>query len=217
MSCSKAIKSTFLSGYGSGGTLDLDGYTVDGTGTPDPTGGNWPWTTNTQADPVVLFDNIESGYYHLVHHGGGNPGEACYAEVEFIIPVTTGGNAGMDATSLLCENDGPITPANILGTVFDAGAILPPTFEWSGDATGNPGFDDGGGTDPALATFNPALSGVGTFILTLTVTPGEAPGYTKEVTCSNCDETTATLTIIVEEEFNPGTPQTKAACNDGDI
>lgn len=216
MACSKGIKSTFLSGYSSGGTLELIGYTTDGTSTPDPTGGNWPWTSSTNADPVVNFNNIESGYYHIKHFGGGASGDPCYGEIEFIIPVTQGGSAGIDATTTVCDSGAPIDVADELGVVFDPSAAIPPEFEWSGDATASPGWDEGAGVQPSDASFNPAVAGVGVYTLTLTVTPGDASGYSKEMTCSNCDETTATLTIIVEAEFNAGTAQNKAACNDGD-
>jgi hypothetical protein len=204
--CTINLRTDLATGASTGGTWSYLGYSTTVGGTPGAGGTTPPALVGD--NPAVDFSGYTPGFYHLRYAGGSGD---CASQADYIVPVVDSGDAGTDATIDLCEDDAAINISAQLGGTYPSG-INPPDIAISGD-TANAGYSDNSTAgDVTDDTFDPSLSGVGTFTFTITVTPEAPAGYTLAA-CTNCDPSTATLTINVLANFNSGTPNNVAVCN----
>lgn len=178
----------------------------DGLTGADP-GGSWSVTAGTYGGPALTGDNptvnistdIPVGQSVTFRYTGlscdGNPVTADVTLLNLNI-----GLPGTNTTTTLCEDDAAVNPWNILGSTLGPNGQM----VWTGDIT-NAGFS---GTTPT-ATFDPSLSGIGTFTFTATVSEQTPAGFAS-IGC--CDPFSNTITIIVEAVFDAGVGGSFAGC-----
>lgn len=192
MNCILDIFDTFLTGTTEGGQWELVGYSLTVNG-PYGAGGNWPWSTNVNDHVNVDFTNVIQGYYRLNYFMPGD----CGGQVTVTIPVVGGGLAGTSTTITLCADSSTINIADELGATFDQG-ILQAAFQLTGTGVSSAGYTAGAGDTPLDDTFDPSAVSLGTYVFTLVITPQTPIGYNLDG-CDQCQQTTATLTVVVAE------------------
>lgn len=201
MACLKSLRTDFLTGADTGGVWTYTGpqsiqIVVTGLGTVQLNPSNVIDPGND--DPELDFDTLAGlacgeSYPALFTYtvtSGGCTGTAVVGLTVACVP-----DAGADAELDLCETDDAVIILDELGTDDTGGTI-------TGD-TANPGYA-AGGTPPATASFDPSLSGVGSFDFVYTVTDSSAD-------CP-CDDSVATLTINVSAAPDAGTGSTAEIC-----
>lgn len=207
MACQNGLRTNFLSGASAGGSWVYDGYNSSSPAGPFSSGGTTP-PALVGDNPSIDFDGWIAGFYAFTYNGGSAP---CDGSQQIVVAVVQSGNPGDDTAITLCTADAPINIYSTLGANIPTTGFQPPNWNYGGDI-GNPGYDSGSGGSPTDDTFDPSLSGTGTFNITLTVTPDNYTGYPLD-DCDNCQAQVATLTITVQNTFNAGTPQQVSVCN----
>lgn len=199
----------------SSGIFEYVGYspTVGGT---YGAGGNFPTTTPIWGSSVNV-SNVTPGFYKFLYKADLPPEDACYGEVEIIIPIIQGTyGVPEDLTINLCAGDGIRTIMDDLGGYLPD-AVNPVTINLSGSGLSSPGYEPNGASlgddtyDPSLETSFPVSR---TFIFEYEI---NVPLGFSASSCDNCITKTVTLTYEVTDGFIPGTPANKAICNDGDL
>ncbi|HEX8269551.1 MAG TPA: gliding motility-associated C-terminal domain-containing protein, partial [Flavobacterium sp.] len=128
-------------------------------------GGVW---TPTLASGTGVFDPAvdDAGTYSYTVAGNGPCSEAT---AEVTVTITTGGNAGIDATTTLCANGSSVDLFTLLGTTAEAGGTWSPTlasgtgvFDPSQDVAGTYTYSVGGsaGCTPDTATVTVIVNAV---------------------------------------------------------
>ena len=122
-----------------------------------------------------------------------------------LIEVVAAANAGTDGTTQICDSETvTVDLFTHLGGTPDAGGSWALT---SGTLDGNSTFNQGAGTVDFVN--HPP----GTLVFTYTVSPGSPTGGGTLQNCPNCEDDTATVTITINEDFNPGTARNLAVCS----
>lgn len=195
------------------GVYEYLGYSVDGISAPNLGLGNWPNPTQNWGDAVDTA-LIESGFYHFKYKSTLDPGDECYGEVTFVLPVSQGSSdVGENVVIDLCSTDPIRNLFADLGAYAEA-AVNKAMFVITPPAGIGAAYDSGG-AGIADDTYDPSLepSFPVTRVFTLTVTPSIPAGYSSNG-CENCDPKIQTVTYNVKEAFADGTPAMTAVCND---
>lgn len=220
MACVKTFDNNPTTGLFSGttwstnGTVELVGYSTSDSG-PFGVGGNWPWATNTWGASIDTSD-IEEGYYQFKYRSNLDPGDPCYGEITFVVAIVQGTGAGpaSPVEISLCSGD---APRNIFNdsNLYGAAALLPVAQAIGGAGTSSPGYSAGTASitddtyDPSQEASYPA-----TIDFEITYTPQAPAGFTLDG-CDNCQPVTITVRYNVTEQFEVGTVNATAVCNDG--
>lgn len=187
MACTFNLKDSFIPNTSSGGEWELLGFSLIESG-PFLPGGNWPWSTNANENPSVNVENVEQGFYKLNYFVSGN----CGGSKSIVVPIMGGGDAGITKTINICTSSPVVDIPSELGSTFDGG-VLEPLFAYIGD-TSSPGFIVNNPNTPMDNEFDPSLAGVGTYMITLNITPQTPSGYELNECCV---PTSATLIINI--------------------
>ena len=182
MSCIHSI-SDFITGSNPGTVINFLFFDENCTGVANGTGTTPP--SGLTLSSVIDTTNWIKGKYWFEAVWVDPSDPSCFASTTFAIQVEDQPDAGLSVVLTVCTTDPPLTLFGELGGTPQS------TGFWSGDL-GSPGYSPLG-SSPTDDQFNPAASGIGTFMFTYTVDP-----VTGNVSpCDNCLQAFATVTINV--------------------
>lgn len=200
MACPKNLRTQLMTGAEAGGTWTYDGFSVDEAG--PFTIGAWDPSPLTGDDPAVDFTGATSDGYHAFTYSGvdclGNTVNA-----QLIVWVSPRPDAGDPAVVDICEDE-TIT--------VDLFAELGGTPQTGGVWELTSGTIDPGSTfDAGAGTVDFVNHPPGTLIFTYTVSPSAPAGYSLQ-NCENCDDDASTVSVNINDTFDPGTPIQVGVC-----
>lgn len=202
--CEISLRTGGLAGASTGGVWTFNGFHPTNQAGPfDPEEGTDPGALSGD-NPTVDFTGFTPGFYSFNYAGGEG---TCAADVDIVIAVIAPAEAGCSPEITICTGEGgsdvslltlkndeceeEITSENLVITV----------------QSGSPG----GAFNSEAGTIDLEDLAAGTYVFLFTKSPVVPGGYTL-AECEECADDTATLTIIVSESFNPGTPNAIAVC-----
>lgn len=198
------------------GLFELLGYSTTEGGTYGA-GGNWPNATQAWDDSEDT-SAIIPGFYKFKYKSALDPGNACYGEMEIIVPIVQGAtDVGDDVAIGLCSGDAVRNIFDDSG-LYDIASVNPAIVTIGGAGISSPGYAAGGAGvvtddtyDPSLEVAYPAVA-----VFEITFTPQAPAGYTL-LGCDNCTPDTVSITYTTTATFDGGTVTNIAVCNDGDV
>lgn len=201
--------------WNTSGIVELLGYSTTDGGTYGA-GGNWPWTTNSWGASVDT-SNIQEGFYKFKYKSSLPSSDPCYGEIIFYVSVVQGTVTIADKNITLCSGDATRNIFNDSG-LYALSGINPVDAVIDGSGTASPGYTAGLADDVTDDTYNPTTETTFpvTRVFTITYTPTAPAGYALN-NCGNCDPITVTVTYEVHEDFQTGTVNNNAVCNDGTV
>lgn len=213
----------FVTGEATGGSFTYNGWAAaytdnspaNYTGTAAP--GFSPSTANGATvtggySATVDFTGAQPGYYSFTYNvtSGG-----CSASSNFVVRVVESPCAGGDGSTTTCV---PLAGT----TVIDVDALLTSAPCGSADATGTwttfstpPGASGYtfNSTGPNASFTVTTSTTSGTYVFRYTVQYSSNPSFPASGECTNCNDDTADVTIIVNPTPSAGTANNQTVCN----